>query len=45
MKLQLKVPNMSCGGCVSQTKTVSVETQSPEAAIKEAMAKVGYRPS
>ena len=63
MKLQLKVPNMSCGGCVStitdaiktvdatatvqgnpQTKTVSVETQSSEAAIKVAMAKVGYRP-
>ncbi len=63
MKLQLKVPNMSCGGCVStitdaiktvdanatvqadpQTKTVLVETQSPEAAIKAAMTKVGYRP-
>jgi copper chaperone len=61
MKLQLKVPNMSCGGCVStitdaiktvdtnatvqgdpQTKTVSVETQSPETAIKTAIAKVGY---
>ena len=64
MKLQLKVPSMSCGGCVStitdairtvdanatiqgdtQTKTVSVETQSPEATIKAAMAKVGYRPN
>ena len=64
MKLQFKVPEMTCGGCVSnitraiktvdanatvqadpQTKTVSVETQSPEATIKAAMAKVGYRPN
>jgi len=28
-----------------KTKTVLVETQSPEAAIKAAMSKVGYRPS
>jgi len=61
MKLQLKVPDMTCGGCVStitkaiktvdanatiqgdpQTKMVSVETQAPETAIKEAISKVGY---
>jgi copper chaperone len=61
MKLQLKVPDMTCGGCVStitkaiktvdanatiqgdpKTKMVSVETQAPETAIKEAISKVGY---
>jgi copper chaperone len=61
MTLQLKVPDMSCGGCVStitkavktvdanaivqgdpRTKTVSVETQAPETAIRAAIAKVGY---
>ncbi len=61
MTLQLKVPEMTCGGCVStitkavktvdanaivqgdpKTKTVSVETQVPETAIRAAIAKVGY---
>jgi copper chaperone len=61
MKLQLKVPGISCGGCVStvtkaikavdtnaivqgdpQTKTVLVETESSESAIKAAIAKAGY---
>ncbi len=61
MKLQLKVPGISCGGCVGtvtkainavdanaivqgdpKTKTVLVETQSSEATIKAAIAKVGY---
>jgi copper chaperone len=61
MKLQLKVPNMTCGGCVSsitqaiktvdasaivqgdpKTKTVWVETQAPETAIKAAIAQAGY---
>jgi copper chaperone len=61
MKLQLKVPDMTCGGCVSsitraiktvdvnavvqgdpRTKTVLVETQASETAIKAAIAQVGY---
>jgi copper chaperone len=61
MKLQLKVPDMSCGGCVSsitraiktvdanalvqgdpRTKTVLVETQASETAIKAAIAQAGY---
>jgi copper chaperone len=61
MNLQLKVPNISCGGCVStiteaikkvdsnatvqgnsQTKTISVETQSSETEIKAVMANIGY---
>lgn len=61
MELQLKIPNMTCGGCVNaitnaiktvdpsatvqgdpETKTVLVETQAPETAIKTAIAKVGY---
>lgn len=61
MTLQLKVPEMTCGGCVStitkavktvdanavvqgdpKTKTVLVETQAPETAIRAALAKVGY---
>ncbi len=61
MKLQLKVPDMSCGGCVNnitkavrtvdvnalvqgdpKTKTVLVETQASEAAIKAAIAQAGY---
>lgn len=61
MKLQLNVPGMTCGGCVSsitraiktvdanalvqgdpRTKTVSVETQASETAIKSAIAQAGY---
>jgi len=61
MKLQLKVPDMTCEGCVStitnaiktvdvnssiqgdpKTKIVLVETESPESAIKKAIAQVGY---
>ncbi len=61
MKLQLKVPDMTCEGCVStitnaiktvdanasiqgdlKTKIVLVETESSEAAIKKAIAQVGY---
>ena len=61
MKLQLNVPGISCGGCVStvtqaikavdanaivqgdpKTKTVLVETESPESAIKAAIARAGY---
>lgn len=61
MKLQLKVPKMSCGGCVNTitnaiktvdasatvhgdptTKIVVVETESPESAIKTAIAQVSY---
>ena len=61
MKLQLNVPGISCGGCVStitqaikavdanasvqgdpKTKIVLVETESPESAIKAAIAEAGY---
>ncbi|MEI6379368.1 MAG: heavy-metal-associated domain-containing protein [Cyanobacteriota bacterium ELA615] len=61
MKLQLKVPKMTCGGCVTAitkaiktvdanaivqgdptTKTVLVETQAPETAIKAALSQAGY---
>ena len=61
MKLQLKVPEMTCGGCVNTitkavktvdanavvqgdptTKTVLVETQISETAIRAAIANVGY---
>ncbi len=61
MKLQLKVPEMTCGGCVNTitkavktvdanavvqgdptTKTVLVETQASETAIRAAIANVGY---
>ena len=61
MKLQLNVPRISCGSCVStitqaiksvdanasvqgdpKTKTILVETQSSESAIKTAIAKAGY---
>ena len=61
MKLQLNVPGISCGGCVStvtqaieavdanaivqgdpKTKTVLVETELPELAIKAAIAEAGY---
>jgi len=62
MKLQLKVPGMTCGGCVNtitqairtvdakatvqgdpKTKTVSVETQASEAAIKDVITAAGYQ--
>lgn len=61
MKLQLKVPDMTCGSCERtvkhavkavdanasiqvdlKTKIVLVETESSEAAIKKAIAQVGY---
>ena len=61
MKLQLKVPEITCGGCVNnitkaiktvdvnatvqgdpKTKTVLVETQASETAVRAAISQVGY---